>query len=72
MSVVRQDPDLQDAFNELEAKVLLIQEEHKKLRRRVIVLEKLAKKHGLNPKSLVEKVIYPLHAQMKKTGRKVL
>ena len=46
MSVVRQDPDLQDAFNELEAKVLLIQEEHKKLRRRVIVLEKLAKKHG--------------------------
>lgn len=51
MSVVRQDPDLHDAFNELEAKVLLIQEEHKKLRRRVIVLEKLAKKHGLNPES---------------------
>ena len=51
MSVVRQDPDLQDAFNELEAKVLVIQEEHKKLRRRVTVLEKLAKKHGLNPES---------------------
>ena len=45
MSVVRQDPDLQDSFNELEAKVLLLQEEHKKLRRKVSVLESLAKKH---------------------------
>ena len=43
MSVVRQDPDLQDAFNELEAKVLLLQEELKKVRRRVVVLENLAK-----------------------------
>jgi hypothetical protein len=47
MSVVRQDPDLQDSFNELEAKVLLLQEEHKKLRRKVSVLESLAKKHGV-------------------------
>lgn len=47
MSVVRQNTELQDAFNELEAKVLLLQEEHKKLRRRVIVLESLAKKHGV-------------------------
>ena len=36
------------------------------------MIQDLSKKHGLNPKSLVEKVIYPLHAQMKKTGRKVL
>ncbi len=49
MSVVRQDPDLQDAFNELEAKVLLLQEELKKVRRRVVVLENLAKKHGIAP-----------------------
>jgi hypothetical protein len=54
MSVVRQDPDLQDAFNELEAKVLIMQEEHKKLRRRVTVLESLAKKHGVTIDNKVE------------------
>ena len=48
MSVVRQDPDLIDAFNELEAKVLCLQEEQKTLRRRLILLEKIAKKHGVN------------------------
>lgn len=49
MSVVRQDPDLIDAFNELEAKVLCLQEEQKTLRRRIVVLEKAAKKHGIQP-----------------------
>lgn len=48
MSVVRQDPDLIDAFNVLEAKVLCLQEEQKTLRRRLVVLEKIAKKHGVN------------------------
>jgi len=56
MSVVRQDPDLQDAFNELEAKVLLLQEELKKVRRRVVVLENLAKKHGIVPAENNDKV----------------
>ncbi len=56
MSVVRQDPDLQDAFNELESKVLILQEELKKVRRRVVVLENLAKKHGIAPDENNDKV----------------
>lgn len=32
----------------------------------------LAKKHSLTTKALVEKLVYLMHAQMKKTGRKVV
>ena len=32
----------------------------------------LAKKHSLSTKALVDKLVYPMHAQMKRTGRKVL
>ena len=32
----------------------------------------LAKKHSLTTKVLVDKLVYPMHSQMKKTGRKVL
>lgn len=32
----------------------------------------LAKKHSLTTKSLVDKLVYPIHAQMKQSGRKVL
>ena len=32
----------------------------------------LAKKHSLTTKALVDKLVYPLHAQMRQTGRKVL
>lgn len=48
MSVVRQDPDLETFVNEVEAKVLLLMEHNKTLERRVRVLEKAAKKHGVN------------------------
>jgi hypothetical protein len=47
MSVVRQDPELVVFCNELEAKVLILIEENKKLKRRVKVLEKAAEKHGV-------------------------
>lgn len=47
MSVVRQDPDLIDAFNELEAKVLCLIEENKLQHKRLVVLEKAAKAHGV-------------------------
>ena len=47
MSVVRQDPDLIDAFNELESKVFCLIEEKKQLHKRLLVLEKAAKEHGV-------------------------
>lgn len=31
----------------------------------------LAKKHSLTTKELVDKLVYPMHAQMRQTGRKV-
>ena len=36
------------------------------------IIKDLSKKHGLKTIELFEKVFYPLHSQMKKTGRKVL
>ena len=36
------------------------------------IIKDLSKKHGIKTMELFEKVFYPLHSQMKKTGRKVL
>lgn len=47
MSVVRQDPDLVDFVNILESKIFVLIEENKDLKKRVSVLEKAAKKHGV-------------------------
>lgn len=51
MSVVRQDDEMLTFVNELESKVLVLIEEHKKLNRRVKVLELAAKKHGVDVNS---------------------
>lgn len=55
MSVVRQDPDLETFVNELESKVLLLLEHNKNLERRVKVLEKAAKKHGVEVGGEIDK-----------------
>ena len=47
MSVVRQDPDLIEFVNKLECQVFLLIEENKELKKRVAVLEKAAKRHGV-------------------------
>jgi hypothetical protein len=47
MSVVRQDPDLIEFVNKLECQVFLLIEENKELKKRVTVLEKAAKRHGV-------------------------
>lgn len=51
MSVVRQDDEMLSFVNELESKVLILLEEHKKLNRRVKVLEIAAKNHGVDVNS---------------------
>ena len=51
MSVIRQDDELMIFVNELEAKVLILIEENKKLNRRVRVLETAAKKYGVDVNS---------------------
>tara|TARA_B110000008_G_C16812437_1_gene501295 strand:+ start:457 stop:651 length:195 start_codon:yes stop_codon:yes gene_type:complete len=48
MSVVRQDPDLADHFNTLEAKVLQLVEENKLIKKRLKKIESAAKKHGVS------------------------
>jgi hypothetical protein len=47
MSVVRQDPDLIEFVNKLECQIFLLIEENKELKKRVTVLEKAAKRHGV-------------------------
>ena len=51
MSVIRQDDDMMIFVNELEAKVLILMEQNKKLTRRVKVLETAAKKYGVDVNS---------------------